>query len=325
MTPPRVSVAIPVHNEESVVCELITRVTLALDALPGGPHEIVFVDDGSTDRTQELLCAAALRDSRIVVLVLSRNFGHQAALSAALDHVAGDVTILMDGDLQDPPEVIPDFIAHYAHGYDVVYAKRIRRKEPWWLRLSYHAFYRLLARLADIHVPTDAGDFGLVSRRVVDQLRLMRERHRYLRGLRSWVGFKQIGIDVERAQRHSGNSKYTIRRLLHLALDALFSFSIVPLRLAAILGAVALACSTLYALYAVYARAFLQQSPAGFTALLTVITFMAGAILICLGVIGEYLGRVYEELKSRPVYIVSAIVRAEAGAPRRAGMDILKP
>ncbi|HYN08015.1 MAG TPA: glycosyltransferase family 2 protein [Vicinamibacterales bacterium] len=306
------SVAVPLHNEETVLPELMRRVGSVLQSLPGGPHEVVFVDDGSTDRTLEVLRDIAVRDARVVAVVLSRNFGHQAALTAALDHVTGDVTVVMDGDLQDQPEAIPQFLELFQSGYDVVYAKRVRRKEPWWLRFSYYVFYRLLARLSDTQLPTDAGDFGLLSRRVVDELRRLPEHHRYLRGLRSWVGFKQVGIEVERSARHSGRSKYNLSRLLKLAADAVFAFSIVPLRLAAIVGLMAVVCSVLFAMYSVIAKVFLDQSPVGFTALIWIITFLSGTILVFLGVIGEYVGRVYEELKARPVYIVSRVLRADS-------------
>lgn len=306
---PRVSVAIPLHNEASVLAELLRRVGGVLDALPGGPHEIVVVDDGSTDGTMGLLEQAASREPRLVAVSLSRNFGHQAAITAALDHVTGDATVIMDGDLQDRPEAIPQFLELFSQGYDVVYAKRVRRKEPWWLRLCYFTFYRLLARLSDVQLPTDAGDFGLVSRRVVDQLRGMREHHRYLRGLRSWVGFRQIGVEVERAERHAGTSSYSLWRLVKLAGDAIFAFSIVPLRVAAIAGFLAMSASALFALYALYAKVWLHQSPVGFTALIWVVTFLSGTILVSLGVMGEYLGRIYEELKARPVYIVDKVVR----------------
>jgi dolichol-phosphate mannosyltransferase len=240
MSPPRVSVAIPLHNEESVLPELLRRVGGVLDALPGGPHEIVMVDDGSTDRTMELLERAVGCDPRLVAVTLSRNFGHQAALTAALDHVTGDATVIMDGDLQDRPEAIPMFLEVFAQGYDVVYAKRVRRKEPWWLRLCYFTFYRVLTHLSNVQLPTDAGDFGLVSRRVVEQLRRLPEHHRYLRGLRSWIGYRQIGIEVERSERHAGTSSYSILRLVKLASDGIFAFSIVPLRLAAIVGFLAM-------------------------------------------------------------------------------------
>jgi len=313
----RLSIAVPVHNEESVLPELLRRTRAVLDQIPGGPHEIVFIDDGSTDRTFEMLEEAARVDSRVLAVSLSRNFGHQAALTAALDHVTGDAVVVMDGDLQDVPEVIPQFVERLEEGYDVVYAQRIRRKEPWPLRLCYFVFYRLMARFSDVRLPLDSGDFGLMSRRVIQHLRRMPERHRYLRGMRSWVGFRQIGVPVEREQRHSGRSKYSFMRLLKLAADGIFAFSIVPIRAAAVLGAAAIAVSMLYVLYAIYARLFLQKSPVGFTALIVSITFMSGVLLLFLGIIGEYVGRIYEETKGRPPYIVSRV----AGAFREGGAE----
>jgi polyisoprenyl-phosphate glycosyltransferase len=290
---PRVSLAIPVYNEEAVLPELLQRTAAVLDDLPGGPHEIVIVDDGSLDRTQEILETAAHQDSRLLIVALSRNFGHQTALAAALDHVSGDVVVLMDGDLQDPPEAIPTLVDTYRQGYEVVYVQRKNRKEEWWLRLCYFAFYRLMTVLSPIKLPVDAGDFGLMSRRVVDEIRRMPEHHRYLRGLRSWVGFRQIGIPVERAARNAGRTKYGPVRLLKLASDGIFAFSIVPLRAAAIMGAIAIALSFLFTLYAVYAR-FWLHSPQGFTAQIVVTTFLSGVNLFFLGIIGEYIGRIYE-------------------------------
>lgn len=309
----RLSVAIPLHNEEPILLELLQRVMAVLDAMPGGPHELVLVDDGSTDRTLEILERAAERDDRLVVITLSRNFGHQAALTAALDHVTGDATVLMDGDLQDPPETIAQFVESYERGYDVVYAQRVRRKEAWWLRFCYFLFYRLLARLSDTALPIDAGDFGLMSRRVVQQLRRMPEHHRYLRGLRSWIGFRQIGVAVERAERHSGRSKYTLVRLVKLAADGVFAFSAVPLRIAALMGLLTIAASTVHVAYQLYVKLILHRSPAGFTAIIWVVTFLSGSILMSLGLIGEYVGRIYEELKARPIYIINRIVRARSG------------
>jgi len=319
--PPRVSLAIPIYNEEAVVPELVRRTSAVLDSLPGGPHEIVFVNDGGSDGTLGMLAAAAERDSRIVVVELSRNFGHQIALAAALDQVSGDVVILMDGDLQDPPEAVPTLVDHYRQGYDVVYVRRVNRKERWWLRMCYYVFYRLLATLSSIELPLDSGDFGLMSRRVVDEIRRMPEHHRYLRGLRTWVGFRQIGIPVERAARHAGRTKYSPLKLLKLASDGIFAFSIVPLRAAAILGTIAIACSFLYALYSLYAK-FWLHSPQGFTALILAITFLSGVNLFFLGIIGEYVGRVYEEAKARPHYVVRRVFsqrvsRAEGDATLR--------
>jgi glycosyltransferase involved in cell wall biosynthesis len=318
----RLSVAIPVHNEESVLPELLQRLRRVLEGVPGGAHELVFVDDGSTDRTFELLREAAAEDSRVIGISLSRNFGHQAAISAALDHISGDAVVIMDGDLQDIPEVIPQFVEKFREGFDVVYAQRVRRKEPLLLRICYFLFYRMMARLSDIRLPLDSGDFGLMSRRVADHVRRMPEHHRYLRGMRSWVGFRQIGIPVERAERHSGKSKYSMMRLLKLAADGIFAFSIVPIRAAAIAGAGVMLLSFFYVCYAMYAKLFLHQSPQGFTALLVAITFLSGILLFFLGIIGEYVGRIYEETKARPQYIVGRIVgkcEAERTAKQEAG------
>lgn len=322
--PPRVSLAIPIYNEEAVVPELVRRITAVLDLLPGGPHEIVFVNDGSSDGTLGMLEAAAERDSRIVVVELSRNFGHQIALSAALDQVSGDVVILMDGDLQDPPEAVPKLVDHYRQGYDVVYVQRVKRKERWWLRLCYYVFYRLMAALSSIELPLDSGDFGLMSRRIVDEIRRMPEHHRYLRGLRTWVGFRQIGIPVERAARHAGRTKYSPLKLLKLASDGIFAFSIVPLRAAAILGAFAIACSFPYALYSLYAK-FWLHSPQGFTTLILAIIFFSGVNLFFLGIIGEYVGRVYEEAKARPHYVVRRVFSQRVSRAGGAAASRLRP
>lgn len=307
----RLSVAIPLHNEEVVISELLARLDKTLNSIEGGPHEIVLVDDGSTDSTVAMLEEAARRDPRLVVLVLSRNFGHQATLTAALDHVSGDAVVMMDADLQDRPEVIPLFVEKFRQGYDVVYARRVSRKEPFWLRASYKAFYRILGTVADMKIPMDAGDFGLVSRRVVHELRRLREHHRYLRGLRSWVGFRQIGIEVERDARFAGETKYSLLRLLRLAFDGIFSFSTLPIRAAGLVGLVAVIVSFVYAVYSLYVKFVLHISPQGFTAIVILVTFLSGVQLTFLGVIGEYIGRVYEETKTRPVYIVDHVTRQE--------------
>ena len=306
---PSISVAIPIYNEQDVVPELLRRTTAVLDEMPGGPHQIVVVDDGSSDLTAQLLERAAAADTRLVIVSLSRNFGHQTALTAALDYVSGDVTVLMDGDLQDSPEAIPLFVDAYQQGYDVVYAQRRGRKEAWWLRVCYHLFYRLIAALSSLYLPLDAGDFGLMSDRVIQEIRKMPEHHRYIRGLRTWVGFRQIGIPIERTARLAGKTKYSPLKLLKLASDGIFAFSIVPLRLAAFLGASASAFSVLYALYSLYVK-FWLHSPQGFTALIVVVTFLSGINLFFLGIIGEYVGRIYEEAKGRPHYIVRKVTRA---------------
>jgi glycosyltransferase involved in cell wall biosynthesis len=304
---PSISLAIPVYNEELLAAELIRRASAVLDELPGGPHEMVVVDDGSLDRTLEILEAAAEKDTRLVVIALSRNFGHQTALAAALDYVSGDVTVMLDGDLQDPPEAIPTLLNYYREGYDVVYARRIKRQESWWLRACYYLFYRLISALSSTQLPLDAGDFGLMSRRVIEEIKRMPEHHRYLRGMRAWVGFRQIGISIERSAREAGTTKYSPLRLVKLASDGIFAFSIVPLRAAALLGALAIALSILYSLYALFAK-FWLGSPQGFTALILAITFLGGVNLFFLGIIGEYIGRIYEEAKGRPHYVIRKLV-----------------
>ena len=308
----RLSVAVPIYNEVQLLPELLRRLTGVLDGVPGGPHEIVLVDDGSRDGSREALIHAAANEPRLTVVALSRNFGHQAAFSAALDHVTGDAVVLMDGDLQDPPEAIPDLVRTHLEGYDVVYARRVRRKERWLLRLCYSMFYRMLARLSNIQLPVDAGDFGLMSRRVVEQLRNAPERHRYLRGLRAWAGYRQVGIAIERSARAGGESKYSMAKLVALACDGFFSFSVAPLRAAALLGVGAIVLSTLFALYSVAAKLLLNRSPQGFTALIVVMVFLSGMNLLFLGLLGEYLGRVYEEVKRRPLYVVDQVVRGNA-------------
>ncbi len=302
-TPPRVSLAIPVYNEEAVVPELLERVTRVLDATEGGPHEIVVVDDGSRDATARLLREAAAHEPRLTVIELSRNFGHQAAISAAISHATGDAVLVMDGDLQDPPEALPRFLELYRQGYDVVYALRVARKERLWLRACYYFFYRLIAWLSDIELPLDSGDFALLSRRVADHLRHAPESHRYLRGLRTWVGFRQTGLEVERDERVAGTSKYTVLKLLGLAMNGIFAFSTVPLRAATLLGFATLLMSGGFVAYALYVR-FVGQPIEGFTALIGAIVFLAGVQLVFLGVLGEYVGRIYDEVKRRPQFIV---------------------
>ena len=276
---PRVSIAIALYNEEEVLPELLRRLTAVLDVIPGGPHEMVLVDDGSSDRTLEMLTAAAAEDPRIIGISLSRNFGHQAALSAALDNVSGDVVVVMDGDLQDRPEEIPRFIEAYKEGFDVVYATRVDRQERWLLRVCYFLFYRLIALVSDLPMPLDSGDFALLSRRVVDRINALPERNRYLRGLRTWIGFKQAGVPVKRDARAAGKPAYTLRKLVQLALDGLFAFSVAPLRAAAVLGGFAAAGASVFAAYSIFERVFLGQSPQGFTALIVVIIFFSGVQL----------------------------------------------
>ena len=311
-SPFRLSVAIPIYNEETVLPELHRRLKDVLDQVPGGTHEVVFVDDGSSDGSREILAALALADPRVKVVLLSRNFGHQSALSAALDHVTGDAVVLMDGDLQDTPETILRFLEVFHQGFDVVYAVREKRKESLLKRLCYASFYRVIGKLSELTLPEGSGDFAMLSRRVVDHLCRLPERHRYLRGLRCWVGYKQTGITVERAARHSGFSKYSIPKLFQLAFDGIFSFSVKPLRAATLLGCVTIFGSLSFVAFAIFAHLFLGRSPEGFTSLITAMSFLTGVQLLFLGVIGEYVGRIYEQVKLRPVYVVDRVLTSES-------------
>jgi len=304
----RLSVGIPVFNEQEVLPELLARLLPVLDRIEGGPHEVIFVDDGSSDASRRLLEEAADRDARIRVVVLSRNFGHQAALGAALDYATGDAVVLMDADLQDQPEVIPEFVARYRAGADVVFARRRTREEGWMLRLAYRVFYRIISALSDTKLPLDSGDFALLGPPVVAALRRLPEHERYLRGLRAWVGFTQVGIDVNRQARAAGTPKYTTWKLMKLAVDGICSFSIVPLRAAAGTGLVAIVGSMAFSVYSIYKRLAVGHVPEGFTASIVIMTFLSGVQLLFLGVIGEYLGRVYGEAKGRPSYVVARVL-----------------
>jgi glycosyltransferase involved in cell wall biosynthesis len=309
----RLSIGVPIHNEQEVLPELLTRLRAVLDTIPGGPHEILFVDDGSTDGSRDLLMDAARRDRRIRVIAFSRNFGHQAALGAALDFAKGEAVILMDGDLQDEPEIIPELVRQYEAGADVVYTRRASRKEGLVLRFAYKLHYRIMSSIAEVPMPLDSGDFSLMGARVVAALRRLPERQRYLRGLRAWVGFKQVSVDVQRRARAAGRPKYTTWRLMQLALDGICSFSIVPLRAATLTGLAAIAGAVIFCLYALYQRVFVGAVPVGFTASLVIMTWLSGVQLLFLGVIGEYLGRVYTETKGRPPYVVADVVGGQHG------------
>ncbi len=309
--PPCITVGIPLFNEEENIPELLRRVRGELDVMAGGPHTLLLVDDGSRDRTPELLEQFVTEMDHVVVVRLSRNFGHQAAITAALEHAEGDVVILMDGDLQDDPAAIPRFVEKYREGFDVVYAKRVARKEGMLKRGAYHLFYRTIRGLSDVPLPVDSGDFSLLSRRVVDAMNSATEYHRYVRGLRAWAGFRQVGMDVERQQRNAGEPKYSLGKLVRLALDGVFSFSLVPLRIATIMGLVMVFLSGLFGLYALADKFFGDGSPRGFTAVILTVIMMGGVQLVVLGILGEYIGRIYNEAKGRPPYVIDRVLRRE--------------
>ncbi|MCB9158431.1 MAG: glycosyltransferase family 2 protein [Caldilineaceae bacterium] len=302
---PTLSLVIPIWNEEGVIPELYRRVCNVMDQT-GAPWELITVNDGSTDRSLAMLLELQERDARVKVLDFSRNFGHQIAITAGLDFADGDAVIVMDADLQDPPEVILEMVAHWREGYEVVYAVRTKREGETWFKLwTAKLFYRLIQGIANIDIPLDTGDFRLMDRRAVLAMRRLREKHRFMRGLSSWIGFKQIGVEYARAERFAGETKYPFRKMLNLALVAITSFSYLPLQLATYFGFIFAALSLIGIVLTVILRLsgnlwFLGQA----TTLVSVL-FLGGVQLIFLGIIGEYLGRIYDEVKGRPLYIVA--------------------
>lgn len=304
----KLSLVIPVFNEAEIFDQLKSRLVGALPSLPA-PVEILLVNDGSTDETGALITELCRQDSHFVGVHLARNFGHQMAVCAGLEITRGDAVAVLDGDLQDPPEILPQFFAKLCEGYDVVYAIRQKRKENPLMRFSYWAFYRLMAALTPIEIPLDSGDFGIMSRRVVEALKTMPERRRFVRGMRSYIGFKQIGLSYERQQRAGGQPKYTFRKLLALATDGIFTFSETPLRLATVAGFSAAGFSLLYGAYLLIQRIVVGYNLPGFATLAVGLFFLGGVQLICLGILGEYIGRIHHEVKQRPPYIIDRVDR----------------
>jgi polyisoprenyl-phosphate glycosyltransferase len=302
---PLLSVVVPVYNEEQVIEALHSRLLQVLSPSMAS-FEIVFVNDGSKDATPAMLDAICNSDPRFKALHFSRNFGHQAAVTAGLHAVTGNVVVVIDADLQDPPELIHDMLGKWHEGYEVVYAQKIRRKGVGPLkRLAYYLYYRILRGLTDVEVPPDTGDFCLMDRKIVDLLNAMPERNRYVRGLRAWLGFRQIAILFDRPARFAGQTKYPFRRMVGLAVDGILSLSKAPLRLAMYFGFFASAVSFALLIYFVLERLFGPGNLArGWASTIVVILFLGGVQLICLGVIGEFIGRIYDEVKQRPLYIV---------------------
>jgi glycosyltransferase involved in cell wall biosynthesis len=301
---PMVSVVLPYYNERENLVPLMDRLRPLLERITGGAFEIVFVDDASTDGSAELLDALNAGDNRVKVLHFSRNFGHQAALTAGLAHAVGQSVVCMDSDLQDPPEVIETFVARWREGFQVVYAVRKRRKESVWKRGAYSVFYRSMRAIAEIDVPLDAGDFCLIDRQVVDVLASLPEHNRFLRGLRSWVGFRQSPVEYERAARFGGEPKYTLSSLIKLALSGYVGFSAMPLRMSAWLGFISALSGFAVGVWVIVGSVLDVRAPRGWGSTLSVILFVGGMQLLVLGVMGEYLGRIYDEVRRRPAYLV---------------------
>ena len=309
---PTVSVVIPVFNERENLDALMVRLVSVLEKAAGGSFEVLFVDDGSRDGSGEILDSFYASDQRLKTIHFSRNFGHQAALQAGLEEATGNAVVLMDADLQDPPEILGQFIDKWRQNFDVVYAVRKKRKEGLFKRVCYATFYRTMRTIAEIDVPLDAGDFCLMDRRVVEVLTALPERNRFLRGLRSWVGFRQAPIGYERDARHAGEPKYTLRKLIKLAFSGYVGFSGAPLRAAAWLGIFSATGGFVLIGWAVSAKLRGIPIPQGWASTVALILFSGGVQLLMLGVIGEYLSRVYDEVRRRPHYIVRSRTGLEA-------------
>ena len=305
---PKYSFIVPIYNEQETLPELYSRVSAVMNRMDGSV-ELVLINDGSRDRSLSLIRALHQQDQRICYLSFARNFGHQIAVTAGLNFARGRVIVILDADLQDPPELIPDMVEKWRQGYEVVYAQRTQRlKEGWFKRFTAYGFYRLLKNLADVDIPTDTGDFCLLDRQVVDVLNSMPERNRYIRGLRSWIGFQQTAIRFERDPRFAGEVKYTFHKSLALAINGLVSFSRVPLRLSTYVGLLAAVAAVLMALLVLYWRIVVPGSPlTGFATILIAIFFLGAVQLVSIGILGEYIGRIYEEVKDRPLYTLAEV------------------
>lgn len=310
------SVVVPTHNEQDVIAAFHSRLVAVLDNLEL-EVEIIYVDDGSSDATARIITELRATDERVALLALSRQFGKEAALSAGLDHSCGEAVVVIDADLQDPPELIPALIAQWQAGYDVVYAQRSRREQETWLRrASAHTYYRLLSRLSPVPIPRDTGDFRLMSARAVVALRTLREQHRYMKGLFAWVGFRQIAVHYVRHGRHAGHSQWNWLKLFGFAIDGITSFSIAPLRIATYLGLMASTTAFAYGLYIIYKTVAFGEPVRGFPTLMVAILFLGGMQLLCLGIIGEYVGRTYGESKRRPLYFIARSLTSRLAARR---------
>ncbi|MGB3204669.1 MAG: glycosyltransferase family 2 protein [Crinalium sp.] len=302
------SFVIPIYNEEETILELYRRVSAVMDRLDG-TVELVLINDGSRDKSLKLIREIHQQDQRVCYLSFARNFGHQIAVTAGLNFARGQIVIVLDADLQDPPELIPDMVEKWRQGYQVVYAQRTQRhQESWFKRFMAYTFYRILKNLADVEIPTDTGDFCLMDRQVVDVLNSMPERNRYIRGLRAWVGFQQTAIGFERDPRFAGDVKYSFRKSLGLGVNGIVSFSRVPLRLSTYVGLLSAIIAIIMALLVIYWRFFAGSSTlTGYAALIVAVFFIGAVQLVSIGILGEYIGRIYEEIKGRPLYTLAEV------------------
>ena len=304
MTRPTISIIAPVYNEHESLPELIRRVHEVMDP-SGETWELVLVDDGSSDGSTDIIRTLAEQDKLVRPVIFARNFGHQIAVTAGMDYSRGDAVIVIDADLQDPPEVMLEMIAKWREGYEVVYAVRAEREgETWFKKFTAATFYRLIYKITDVKIPLDTGDFRLLDRKVINVMGQMREHHRFLRGMSSWIGFKQTGVSYRRAARFAGETKYPFKKMLKLAMNAITSFSYVPLQAASILGFICAGISLITIPVVIIARAAGSEAFFGQASTLLAVLFLGGVQLISLGILGEYIGRIYDEVKGRPLYVV---------------------
>jgi polyisoprenyl-phosphate glycosyltransferase len=302
---PIFSIIAPIYNEAETMPELYRRLSAVMDAT-GEPWELILVDDGSSDNSSVLMQELAEKDDRVRPVIFARNFGHQIAVTAGLDYARGDAVVIIDSDLQDPPEVIPELIVKWREGYQVVYAVRAEREGESWFKLwTASLFYRLIYRITDVKIPMDTGDFRLMDRKVVNVMKRMREHYRFLRGMSAWVGFRQVGVPYKRAARYAGSTKYPLKKMLKLAMNAVTGFSYFPLQLATYIGFIAAGLSILLIPVVILVRLLTEFQLVGQATTLVAVLFLGGVQLISLGILGEYLGRVYDEVKGRPLYIIS--------------------
>ncbi|MCB2183896.1 MAG: glycosyltransferase family 2 protein [Desulfobulbaceae bacterium] len=301
---PLLSAIVPVYNEEGVLTELHRRLSQALAGIPASV-EMLFINDGSADGTLQELQSLRASDPRVCILDLSRNFGKEVAMTAGLDYARGDAVVILDADLQDPPELIPELFAQWQNGFDVVYARRVERKgESWLKRATAYMFYRFMRRFTNVALPEDTGDFRLLSRRAVESLKELREQHRFMKGLFAWIGYPQKAVPFERDPRFTGYSKWNYPRLWNFAIEGITSFTIAPLKISTYLGLLTAFSALIYALVVIIKTLLFGDPVKGYPSLMVVILFLGGMQLFSLGVIGEYLGRMFNETKQRPLYIV---------------------
>ena len=311
-----ISIIVPAYNEEAVLELFHDRISKVLETLTDYAWEIIFINDGSTDSTQVKIDALQKSDPRIASIVLSRNFGKEIAMTAGLDHAKGDAVVIIDADLQDPPELIADFISEWNKGFDMVYGRRTHRDgESWVKKTTAHYFYQIIGRLSKVQIPANTGDFRLMSRRAVDALLQLREHHRFMKGLFAWVGYPSIAIDYRRPPRAAGTSKFSYWKLWNFALEGITSFTILPLKLATYMGILIALFSVIAGIWIIVKTLMWGDSVAGYPSLIVTILFFGGVQLFFIGVIGEYLGRIYNETKIRPLYVVQDFSPSNADKP----------